>query len=284
MIASDELTSEDYEDDARHQLQEQIAEALAELSEATDAPTGFETRAEFSPEDVDFASDQWMSRLADVQGWMHFPFDLPTTSPAHFISQLIIALGFEEAGEGLDDKSGAVAVTEAALERLSERAELAVRQQQRFLTKLNSDGGSKTAATTEWEETWTDEEDSAEDIAAEPVAANADVWAISVLAGTELNLTPSYQRGDVWKPGDRQALIESILRGIPLPSIILLNTGASTPHEVVDGKQRLTAILRFIGKHPAAISKVEEVAEKYPEANFPSLFETDYQKFKKAWN
>jgi hypothetical protein len=103
------------------------------------------------------------------------------------------------------------------------------------------------------------------------------------LTKKRLNLTPSYQRGDVWRTGDRQALIESILRGIPLPSIILLRTGGTKPHDVVDGKQRLTAILRFVGQHPVAVSKVDEADKMHPEAGFKTLFTSDYPTFRKAW-
>jgi hypothetical protein len=115
------------------------------------------------------------------------------------------------------------------------------------------------------------------------VTAKADVWHIFQLTKKKLNLAPSYQRGDVWRTGDRQALIESILRGIPLPSLILLRTGGSSPHDVVDGKQRLTAILRFVGQHPIAVAKVAEADAKHPTANFKTLLTSDYPMFRKAW-
>ena len=91
--------------------------------------------------------------------------------------------------------------------------------------------------------------------------------------------------------------MESILRGVPLPSIILLRTGSSTPHEVVDGKQRLTAILRFVGKHPVAKQKVAEVSARHSGKKFNKqgrlddhsdrtlidLFNEDYAAFRRAW-
>ena len=271
------------EEDPRAQLQDRIAESLAELSEATDAPFGLELCPQFTASDVDFQSDAWMSRLADVQGWLHFSDDLPTSDAEAFVASLAAALGFEEEAEGIDTTGSAPRLTDVALERLSERAELAARQQQAFLAELDVEGASRASATTAWAQAWSTEEDSAEAVAPEPVTASADVWAISVLSGTDLNLTPSYQRGDVWRTGDRQALIESVLRGIPLPSIILLNTGAATPHEVVDGKQRLTAILRFIGKHPTALEKIAEADKKYPTAGLSTLFDSDYPKFRRAW-
>jgi len=184
----------------------------------------------------------------------------------------------------VETASGAPQLTETALERLSERTELAARLQQSFLAEIDTDGGSNASATASWAEAWTTEEDaSADEVIPEPVTARADVWPISQFIGRKLNLTPSYQRGDVWRTGDRQALIESVLRGIPLPSVILLRTGAVTPHEVVDGKQRLTAILRFVGKHPIAIAKIADADRLHPEVGLKTLFETDYPKFRSAW-
>jgi hypothetical protein len=51
-------------------------------------------------------------------------------------------------------------------------------------------------------------------------------------------------------------LITSILLGIPLPSVIINSVYQEEGlwfHEVVDGKQRLSTILRFVGKHPLAL-------------------------------
>jgi hypothetical protein len=279
----DETEDELPEEDSRTQLQDRIAESLAELSEVTDAPSGLQLCPQFAASDVDFRSDAWMSRLADVQGWLHFSDDLPTSDAEAFVENLVVALGLENQTGSANAQGAAPNLTETALERLSERAELAVRLQQKFLTELGAEGASRESATASWAEAWVDEEDSADEVAPEPVTAKADVWHIFQLTKKKLNLAPSYQRGDVWRTGDRQALIESILRGIPLPSLILLRTGGSAPHDVVDGKQRLTAILRFVGQHPIAVAKVAEADAKHPTANLKTLLTTDYPKFRRAW-
>jgi len=271
------------DDDALAQLQARIAESLSELSMATDAPPGVQPCSPFAPSEVTFDADVWMSRLADVQGWLHFEDDLQTTDTETFLTNLVSSLGFDSPTAGTESGATGLSLTEAALERLTERAELAVRLQQDFLTDIDAEGSSRASATAAWAEAWIAEEDNAEAVVPEPVTAKADVWHIFQLTKKKLNLAPSYQRGDVWRTGDRQALIESILRGIPLPSIILLRTGGTTPHDVVDGKQRLTAILRFVGQHPVALAKVAEADAMYPDAGLRSLFETDYPKFRRAW-
>lgn len=272
------------DDDTRTQQQERLAELLAELSESTDSPLGVVSCAPFAAREVTFDNDAWMSRLADVQGWLFLNDQLSATAPLAFIESLAAALGFEGGGDGVDETSLTPRLTEPALERLANRADLALRLQSAFLAELEAEGGGSASASASWAEAWSTEDDAAaEDVFADPVKAEADVWPVSDLAGTDLNLTPSYQRGDVWRMGDRQALIESVVRGIPLPSIILLRTGPDTPHEVVDGKQRLTAILRFVGQHPVAVETVDAAAAKYPEADFLGLFRNDYPKFRTAW-
>jgi len=284
------------DEDPREQLQDAISATLAQLSEATDSPKGVRTGAPFAANDVTFDSDTWINRLAEVQGWLRFGNDAFTSDREGFIENLAAALGFENPSDGLEVLGGATQLTEVALERLNDRAERALKLQQDFLSSLETGDENAASATTAWMEAWEEsEEDEADFISDDPVAARANVWEIYKLTDKKLNLTPSYQRGDVWRTGDRQSLIESILRGIPLPSLILRKTGASATYEVVDGKQRLTSILRFIGKHPVALAKVDELEELYlqkaaADPTFKAvdgpreLFETDYPKFRKLWS
>lgn len=271
------------EEDFRAQTEDSIAELLAEISEGVDPPEGVQTGAQFSSNEVNFGNDTWTNRLSDVQGWLRFSDDLRVTDFLSFVESLAVALGFEDPIEGIEYADGSPRLTDVALERLRERAEFAARLQQAFFADLDTEGGSRASATGNWVKSWEAEEDAAEAVTTEPVTAKADVWHIFQLTKKRLNLTPSYQRGDVWRTGDRQALIESILRGIPLPSIILLRMGGTTPHDVVDGKQRLTAILRFVGLHPAAVAKVAEVDAMYPDAGLLELFSSDYPKFRAVW-
>ncbi len=64
-----------------------------------------------------------------------------------------------------------------------------------------------------------------------------------------LELRPDYQRRVVWGPAARIMLIDSILRDIPIPKIFLANTvrDDKTYRVVIDGQQRITAILEFLG-------------------------------------
>lgn len=64
-------------------------------------------------------------------------------------------------------------------------------------------------------------------------------------------LSPPYQRGDVWGPTRQRNLIRSILLGVPIPAIIINDRASAGWDEmiscaVIDGKQRITAILAFL--------------------------------------
>ncbi|SEG16499.1 Protein of unknown function DUF262 [Butyrivibrio sp. Su6] len=65
------------------------------------------------------------------------------------------------------------------------------------------------------------------------------------------NFDPAYQRrGDVWNEDKQGFLIDTILKNYPMPPIFLHQkidevTG-TTKYDVIDGKQRLTAIIKFI--------------------------------------
>lgn len=61
----------------------------------------------------------------------------------------------------------------------------------------------------------------------------------------ELVLNPDFQRHNVWKFKQKSELVESILMGIPIPLVYLFEDQYGKK-QVVDGKQRITAILDFL--------------------------------------
>lgn len=64
-----------------------------------------------------------------------------------------------------------------------------------------------------------------------------------------INLSPPYQRGDVWTMNDREKLIASIIdKSYPIPSISIAtnpNNIGTHESEVLDGRQRLTTLSMF---------------------------------------
>jgi hypothetical protein len=82
-----------------------------------------------------------------------------------------------------------------------------------------------------------------------------------------LLLSPKYQRNPIWSIGQKCFLIDSILSGCPLPQVFLnikiegVGTKRKTLYEVVDGQQRLRAILEFLADEWPLISTT---AKSYP--------------------
>ena len=73
-------------------------------------------------------------------------------------------------------------------------------------------------------------------------------WFLDLERNGQLDLDPSYQRRSVWSPKDRRFFLDTIFRGYPSPAIFLHKTvkGGRPIYAVVDGKQRLQTILRFV--------------------------------------
>lgn len=62
----------------------------------------------------------------------------------------------------------------------------------------------------------------------------------------EIFIAPAYQRKFRWDDARCSQLIESLLLGIPVPSLMMA-TNEDATWEVVDGLQRLNAIIKFVG-------------------------------------
>ncbi len=276
------------DDDERSELEQSIADGLAALSLAEYLPDALDGPTEpFEPHDVDFTTSAWMHRLADVQDWLHLPERLDDSTPARFVAGLAESV-VPGADGGVTGGIDGPRLSTAALTALHHRCSQALTHQARFVEALEA-AESSGAATRAWVAMWeeVDQEDDVDN--GGPITAKTLVWPISEFAARaaarKLELSPSYQRDDVWPTGDSQLLIESILRGIPLPSVILLEPTniRDSSYEVVDGKQRLTSILRFIGRHPSALDTVRQADHQFPDHHLAELFETDYPKFRRAW-
>lgn len=78
----------------------------------------------------------------------------------------------------------------------------------------------------------------------------------------QLNLRPYFQRGSVWTPKARSFLIDTLTRGYPLPVLYLQNKLEGQPvrsvKQVIDGQQRLRAILSFIDPTSVKLEETEE--------------------------
>ncbi|MGH9194463.1 MAG: DUF262 domain-containing protein [Acidimicrobiia bacterium] len=276
------------EDDVEERLDEDavIVAALAELSSVADPPREVAAAVQFEPGDVPPDGTGLLSYVCRIQDWMRLSYSVTReAAPADQAAQLFDAMGVDDVGACYQANNGELALTVTGLDALRVRLERALVLKDMYLEAVET-GGSTDAASAVWLEAW----DEADDSTIEGnLVAKTDIWPIQDFASRarseRLELSPSYQRDDVWPTKDAQLLIESILRGIPLPSVILLrpDSDGGAPFEVVDGKQRLTSILRFMGMHPKALERVRQMDAECPGHNLKAHFETDYPKFRKAW-
>jgi hypothetical protein len=270
-------------------LERRIAEGIADLTRSTDVPTEFTSRATPVDQDaIQFDDGSWRTHLASVAEWLHLAEDLDVRSDTAFDASLARGLGLHE-----DWRQGAAdPLQQLLLPRLADRLDRALALRDAFdeiLEAAVEGGATRDSASTAWSDSWEEVDDEDEVEGSGPIHAEADTWPIAEFVGyardNDLNLSPSYQRADVWPTSSSQLLIESILRGIPLPSIIILERADEnrTSYEVVDGKQRLTSILRFIGCHPRAMELVIRKADEWGEPDLLTTFQEDYPAFKRLW-
>ena len=83
--------------------------------------------------------------------------------------------------------------------------------------------------------------------------------------GRSLILSPAFQRRPVWPKGAKSFLIDTIVRGIPMPIIFLRQrTDPKTlepQREVVDGQQRLRTVISFV--EPNALSGFDATKDSF---------------------
>ena len=69
---------------------------------------------------------------------------------------------------------------------------------------------------------------------------------VTMYMNREIIIDPEFQRLFRWNIGQKSKLIESLLLGIPLPSIFVFEKSDGT-WELIDGLQRISTILEFMG-------------------------------------
>ena len=75
-------------------------------------------------------------------------------------------------------------------------------------------------------------------------------WPLLTLKEYEKDIDPNpiYQRSEVWKPNQKQLLIDSVLRQIDVPKLYLRKfpTSSRFKYEIIDGQQRMRTFWDFL--------------------------------------
>lgn len=255
-----------------------IAQYLSDLSQDAPLPIGVGPKmdiAPFSADDVSFANNDWLTRTIAVQAWLGLDRQISATSaPKESAEQLLEDVSPDAPEYCLAiNENQVVRLTALGAQHLETWLSRAVSNREAFVEALDENEGLKEASDN-WSLLW----EEAGALARQPALIKAEVRTLTVkqlsdyARDDKLDLNPSYQRDSVWSTSDSQFLIESILRGIPIPSLILTTVEGEERLQIVDGKQRLTAILRFIGQHPSARAFARTLGAE-------AEFDADHKKF-----
>lgn len=277
-------------------LEESICALISDLSGDQDLPVKAPKPSQEIPiEEISFSNNSWIAAIYEIQGWLNLNEKLDRKlldgEPLIATGALLTALG-QEIHEPLISVEGSlVKLAPSGLELLNQRLSDANSARQTY-RELIDEGEGKSAAKKAWETKWEEFESEYSSEPTTAIRASTEQQRIQYFASSAdqrtLDLSPSYQRSDVWTTADAQKLIESVMLGIPLPSVIILEKDdEDSPREVVDGKQRLTSILRFMGAHPEALkiidSKQQEIDDSGQDIALRKVFQNDYKEFKKIW-
>lgn len=96
---------------------------------------------------------------------------------------------------------------------------------------------------------------------------------------------PDFQRNYVWSWPQASKFIESILLGLPIPSIFLYREERSQKHLIVDGLQRLTTLHAFSrGRfgHNDRVFRLRDVKPRFVGKTLEELDEADRRRFEDA--
>jgi Protein of unknown function DUF262 len=107
-------------------------------------------------------------------------------------------------------------------------------------------------------------------------------WFLDIHSKNQLDLDPPYQRRSVWSRTDKQYFIDTVLSNLPAPPIFLhksLDDQGRPTYHVVDGKQRLQAVIDF------TLGKIR-IADDFADANLRKKRWTQLDRDVKArfWN
>ncbi|MEY8200197.1 MAG: DUF262 domain-containing protein [Colwellia sp.] len=116
----------------------------------------------------------------------------------------------------------------------------------------------------------------------------ANFWENHLLK--KYNFNPAYQRDSIWSDEKQSFFIDSLMKNFPIPPIFLHqkidDSTGKTNYDIIDGKQRLTSIMRFIQNEIPISSEFEDspfydtkTAGKY----FKDLDQVDLAEYKKSF-
>jgi hypothetical protein len=110
-----------------------------------------------------------------------------------------------------------------------------------------------------------EEEDQSEPIPPPDIVAYNELRSCADLyrlhASGKLEIKPDFQRDVVWKNDDQTRFVDSLVKQLPIPSMCFSLDYKTQSWKVIDGLQRMSSIIRFLG--PAAW-KLSDLSDIHP--------------------
>ena len=79
----------------------------------------------------------------------------------------------------------------------------------------------------------------------------------------QIDIRPYFQREGVWSPPDQTRFIDSLVKQLPIPSMCFAFDYKTRKWIVIDGLQRMTAIIKFLNeKENWTLSRLEDIDPK----------------------
>lgn len=82
---------------------------------------------------------------------------------------------------------------------------------------------------------------------------------LRMATASQLEIDPDFQRGFVWKPADQKRFIDSLIKGLPIPSLCISYDFQMNTRLVIDGRQRITTIINFLSNPLYRLSTLDDI-------------------------
>ena len=124
-----------------------------------------------------------------------------------------------------------------------------------------------------------EEEDIAEPISPEDIVAYNELRSCADLVRMYLNgkleIQPDFQRDFVWKQPNQTRFIDSLVKQLPIPSMCFSLDYKTGRWKVIDGLQRMSTIIRFLGNEEWRLSDLPEIHPRLRQATNVELSNGD---------
>jgi Protein of unknown function DUF262 len=77
-----------------------------------------------------------------------------------------------------------------------------------------------------------------------------------------LDISPDFQRESVWKAASQTRFIDSLIKQLPIPSMCFSLDYKTQKWQVIDGLQRMSAIIRFMGDKDWRLSDLDDIDKR----------------------